>query len=60
MNILQDPNDRNLTDKEKTARTELDRAVSLHLQGNKAGALKAIRQAFTLDPNLDMRNWQSI
>jgi predicted esterase len=52
MNISQGQQDRKLTEKEKTARAELNRAVSLHMQGNKAGALKAIRQALALDPNL--------
>jgi predicted esterase len=41
-----------LTEQEKTARVELNRAISLHLQGNKAGALKAIRHALALDPTL--------
>jgi len=49
MNISQD---RKLTEKEKTARTELNRAVSLHMQGNKAGALKSVRLALALDPSL--------
>jgi predicted esterase len=53
MNISQNPQDRKLTEVEKTARAELNRAVSLHLQGNKAGAMKAIRHALMLDPTLD-------
>lgn len=36
----------------KTARIELDRALSLHFQGNKAGALKSLRKALELDPTL--------
>jgi predicted esterase len=51
MNFSQD-SQRKLTEQEKTARAELNRAVSLHLQGNKAGALKAIRQSLKLDPTL--------
>ncbi len=52
MNISQAPQDRKLTEQEKNARAELNHALSLHLQGNKAGALKAIRQALTLDSTL--------
>ncbi len=36
----------------KEARVELDRALSLHFQGNNAGALKALRSALQLDPEL--------
>ncbi|MBI3161150.1 MAG: hypothetical protein HYZ23_01505 [Chloroflexi bacterium] len=43
--------DRKLTEKEKAARFSLKQAVSLHLQGNKAGALKALRQALAADPS---------
>ncbi|CAG0958450.1 hypothetical protein ANAEL_00481 [Anaerolineales bacterium] len=43
---------RKLTEQEKTARTALNHAISLHLEGNKSGALKAIRQALALDPSL--------
>ena len=46
------PQDRKLTEREKNARAELNHAISMHLQGNKAGALKAIRQSLALDPAL--------
>ena len=36
----------------KDAKDELDRAFSLHFQGNKAGALKSLRRALELDPSL--------
>ena len=36
----------------KAARAEVERALSFHFQGNKADALKALRKALTLDPNL--------
>ena len=52
MNISEGSQDRKLTEREKTAHIELNRAVSFHMQGNKAGALKSIRKALTLDPNL--------
>ena len=42
MNFSQAPQ-KKLTEQEKTARAELNRAISLHLQDNKAGALKAVR-----------------
>jgi predicted esterase len=51
MNNSQAPQ-KHLTEQEKTARAELNHAISLHLQGNKAGALKAIRHALALDPTL--------
>jgi predicted esterase len=35
----------------KNARDELERALSLHLQGNKTGALKSLRKALELDPS---------
>jgi predicted esterase len=44
--------DRKLTEQEKTARSILNRAISLDLQGNRAGAIKAIRQALALAPSL--------
>jgi predicted esterase len=52
MNFSQEPEERKLTEREKSARTELGRASSLLVQGNKAGALKSLRQALLLDPNL--------
>lgn len=44
--------ERKFTEKEKAARFSLKQAVSLHLQGNKAGALKAFRQALAADPSI--------
>jgi predicted esterase len=52
MNISQNSQNRKLTEQEKTARAGLNHAISLHLQGNKTGALKSIRQALMLDPSL--------
>jgi predicted esterase len=43
---------RKLTAQEASARAELNQALAFHLGGNKAGALKALRQALALDPNL--------
>lgn len=51
MNYSQAPQ-KKLTEQEKTAHAELNHAISLHLQGNKAGALKAVRHALALDPTL--------
>jgi len=36
----------------RAARLELERALSLHFQGNRAGALKGLRKALELDPAL--------
>lgn len=36
----------------ESARLELERALSLHFQGNRAGALKGLRKALELDPAL--------
>jgi predicted esterase len=44
--------ERKFTEQEKSARIQLNYALSQHMQGNQSGALKALRQALTLDPNL--------
>jgi hypothetical protein len=36
----------------KAARAEMERALSFHFQGNKADALKSLRKALRLDPDL--------
>jgi predicted esterase len=41
-----------LSRQELAARTEIERALSLHFEGNKAGALKALRKALQMDPSL--------
>jgi hypothetical protein len=46
------PPERKLTEQEKSARVQMNSALSQYMQGNKSGALKAFRQALALDPTL--------
>ena len=52
MNTTSQPSKSKLSRQAQAARTELEQALSFHFQGNKAEALKALRQALKLDPSL--------
>lgn len=52
MNTTSQNSKQGLSRQTKAARAEMERALSFHFQGNKADALKALRQALKLDPGL--------
>ena len=52
MNNAQQESKVPLSSQKKAAQAEIERALSLHFQGNKTGALKSLRKALELDPDL--------